>query len=254
MASTLLLLNAVARYSPRPSAARFAANVAATRADESRPEIASALFNALAITLVVVTLLLAVSMSGCGESQPPPVTPVTNAAPPPPQIQPTPKPVEKTVKASYYGPGFSGLKTASGEPFNPNAMTAASKTLPLGSVVHVTNPKTGRSVTVRINDRGPYVKGRSLDLSKGAARKIGLTGVERVKIHKVKIPSETEAVETPAAKPHEDAVVTSNATSAATAPATASPAAASPGASPDATNASDATAHSNYDVASDPHP
>ena len=163
---------------------------------------------------------------------------------------------QEPVKASCTDPGFSGLKTASGEPFNPNAMTAASKTLPLGSVVHVTNPKTGRSVTVRINDRGAYVKGgRSLDLSKGAARRIGLTGVERVKIHKVKTPSETEAVETPAAKPHEDAVVTSDATSAATTPATASPAAASPGASPDAaTNASDATAHSNYDVASDLHP
>ena len=66
-------------------------------------------------------------------------------------------------------------------------MTAASKTLPLGSLVRVTNVANGRSVTVRINDRGPYVRGRSLDLSRGAAQRIGLTrqGVGRVKISRI---------------------------------------------------------------------
>ncbi|GAA3102721.1 septal ring lytic transglycosylase RlpA family protein [Nonomuraea salmonea] len=73
--------------------------------------------------------------------------------------------------------------TASGERFNPNAMTAAHKTLPLGSRVRVTNPRTGESVTVRINDRGPYIGGRCLDLSTAAFAAIGNTsaGVMRVR-------------------------------------------------------------------------
>src|SRR5271170_4566974 len=81
-----------------------------------------------------------------------------------------------TEVASWYGPGFAGHPTSTGEIYNPEGLTAASKTLPLGSHVRVTNPDTGRSVVVRINDRGPYVRGRSLDLSHGAAQQIGLTG------------------------------------------------------------------------------
>ena len=86
--------------------------------------------------------------------------------------------------ASWYGPGFKGHSTSSGEAYNPNELTAASKTLPIGSHVRVTNPDTGRSVVVRINDRGPFVRGRSLDLSHRAAREIGLTtsGVGRVHV------------------------------------------------------------------------
>jgi rare lipoprotein A (peptidoglycan hydrolase) len=74
--------------------------------------------------------------------------------------------------------------THTGEIYNPNGLTAASTTLPLGSHVRVTNPETGRSVVVRINDRGPFVRGRSLDLSHGAAQQIGLTGkgVGRVRV------------------------------------------------------------------------
>ncbi len=86
--------------------------------------------------------------------------------------------------ASWYGPGFAGRRTSSGEVYNPEGLTAASKTLPLGSHVRVVNPDTGRSVVVRINDRGPFVRGRSLDLSHGAAKQIGLTarGVGRVQV------------------------------------------------------------------------
>jgi rare lipoprotein A len=103
-------------------------------------------------------------------------------------------PSARIVKASWYGPGFRGRKTASGERFDPNQMTAASKTLPIGSIVHVTNLKNGRSVIVRINDRGPYVRGRSLDLSHGAAHEIGLTtaGVARVKV--TPLPTRSELV------------------------------------------------------------
>jgi rare lipoprotein A len=70
-----------------------------------------------------------------------------------------------TCQASYYGADFAGRTTANGETFDPNAMTAAHKTLPFGTQVQVTNPSSGASVTVRINDRGPYVDGRCLDLS-----------------------------------------------------------------------------------------
>ena len=76
--------------------------------------------------------------------------------------------------ASYYGRRFHGRRTASGERFDMNAMTAAHKTLPFGSLVEVTNPNTGKSVTVRINDRGPYAHGRLIDLSRAAAEQIGL--------------------------------------------------------------------------------
>ena len=76
--------------------------------------------------------------------------------------------------ASWYGPGFHGRLTANGERYNQNGLTAAHKTLPFGTQVRVTNLRNGRSVIVRINDRGPFVGGRVIDLSKGAASVIGL--------------------------------------------------------------------------------
>ncbi|MCB1482657.1 MAG: septal ring lytic transglycosylase RlpA family protein [Rhodobiaceae bacterium] len=77
-------------------------------------------------------------------------------------------------RASWYGPGFHGRKTASGERFNMNAYTAAHRSLPFGTKVRVTNKRNGRSVVVRINDRGPYSGGRILDVSKAAASRLGL--------------------------------------------------------------------------------
>jgi rare lipoprotein A len=76
--------------------------------------------------------------------------------------------------ASFYGAGFSGRPTASGEPFNPSALTAAHRTLPFGTRVRVTNPRTGLSVVVRVNDRGPFHSSRVIDLSQEAARQIGI--------------------------------------------------------------------------------
>ena len=85
---------------------------------------------------------------------------------------------KKTIKgiSSFYGlnDGFHGKLTANGEIFDMNAMTAAHKTLPLGSLVRVTNLENDKSVTVRINDRGPYVEGRILDCSYGVARDLGI--------------------------------------------------------------------------------
>jgi rare lipoprotein A len=84
--------------------------------------------------------------------------------------------------ASWYGPGFHGRKTANGERFDMNALTAAHRTLPLGTQVRVTNTHTGRSVVVRINDRGPYVGRRVIDLSKASAQAIGVSGLAKVSI------------------------------------------------------------------------
>ena len=75
--------------------------------------------------------------------------------------------------ASWYGPGFNGKKTASGQRFNENAMTAAHRSLPFGTVVRVTDQRTGKSIKVTINDRGPFHKGRIIDLSKAAAAQLG---------------------------------------------------------------------------------
>jgi rare lipoprotein A len=81
------------------------------------------------------------------------------------------------VKSAYYS---SGRRTANGEPFNPHGMTAAHRTLPFGTRLTVTNPRTGQSAVVRVNDRGPFVRGLSLDLSLGAAKAIGMRGTEHV--------------------------------------------------------------------------
>lgn len=86
--------------------------------------------------------------------------------------------------ASYYGPGFHGRKTASGERFNQHAMTIAHRTLPFGTKVKVTCVSTGKSVTAMVNDRGPFHGNRIVDLSYGAAKAIGMIdrGVTQVKL------------------------------------------------------------------------
>ncbi len=89
--------------------------------------------------------------------------------------------------ASWYGPGFQGKATASGEIFDTNQLTAAHKKLPFGTIVEVVNLDNGRKVRVRINDRGPFVRGRIIDLSKAAAERIDLvrSGTAPVKLYRV---------------------------------------------------------------------
>jgi rare lipoprotein A len=97
----------------------------------------------------------------------------------PPEAQIEGDPVEQTLgegMASFYGSELAGRRTASGERFDPGELTAAHRTLPFGSKVRVTNPANGRSVVVRINDRGPFARGRLIDLSRSAAKRIGLVG------------------------------------------------------------------------------
>ena len=86
----------------------------------------------------------------------------------------------QTGLATWYGPGFYGHKTASGERFSGNAMTAAHRSLPFGTRVKVVDERTGRSVVVRINDRGPYRRGAIIDLSRASARALGVSGTARV--------------------------------------------------------------------------
>ena len=133
--------------------------------------------------LALMAVLLA---SSCTTQQelPQPWSVPYAVAPPTPEASQSRANPSKAVRASYQGDAYAGHRTADGERYDPNALTAASKTLPLGSSVIVTNPSTGRSVKVRINDRGPTVRGRSLDLSKRAAEELGITnkGVARVTV------------------------------------------------------------------------
>ncbi|MFB2935181.1 septal ring lytic transglycosylase RlpA family protein [Aerosakkonemataceae cyanobacterium BLCC-F154] len=99
------------------------------------------------------------------------------------RTQPTIKAILRGI-ASWYGPGFHGNRTANGERYNQNSLTAAHRSLPFGTMVRVTNLRNGLSVVVRINDRGPFTRGRIIDLSAAAARTIGLTssGIARVTV------------------------------------------------------------------------
>ena len=97
---------------------------------------------------------------------------------------PSGKPGEQSGLATWYGGGHHGGPTASGERFNKNAMTAAHRSLPMGTRVRVTNERNGRSVIVRINDRGPYGnKRRIIDVSEEAARRLGMIEAGVVPVH-----------------------------------------------------------------------
>ena len=105
--------------------------------------------------------------------------------------------IEQTGEASSYGRGFHGKTTANGEKFDKNNLTAAHPTLPLGTKATVTNLDNGKSVDVTINDRGPYVKGRDIDVSEGAAKELDMT---KSGIAPVKIEAEIPVSEKPASK------------------------------------------------------
>jgi rare lipoprotein A len=169
----------------------------------------------VALAILPVLFLLA----GCGEHKQARVN-----VPPPPESQPAPqtaspsnevakttapaqpdedslrtladaKPIlVETGLASWYGGPYHNRRGSNGEIYNMHAMTAAHRTLPLGSIVRVTNLKTGRSALVRITDRGPFIEGRILDLSEAAARKIDLwqAGVGMVRIEVLRTPSPLE--------------------------------------------------------------
>jgi rare lipoprotein A len=106
------------------------------------------------------------------------------------------KPIRSFVcLSSWYGPDFDGQLTANGEIYDMYAQTAAHPTLPLGSVVRVVNLRTRKSAIVRINDRGPYIPGRDLDVSYQVARELGFVrrGTARVRVELLKVPKSKEA-------------------------------------------------------------
>ncbi len=102
------------------------------------------------------------------------------------------------MTASWYGPRFHGKTTANGEQYNQMAFTAAHKSLSFGTILQVTNLRNGKSVIVRINDRGPYIEGRELDLSKGTALALGMMrrGVVKVKVEEVLLNSDKSLINT----------------------------------------------------------
>ena len=107
-------------------------------------------------------------------------------------LNPPVKPIKSWVgNASWYGPGFTGRKTANGELYDSEGFTAAHPNLPFGSLVRVVNMRNGKGELVRINDRGPYQEGREIDVSYRVARKIGLIhpGVSRVRLELMRLPA-----------------------------------------------------------------
>ncbi|MDY0152503.1 MAG: septal ring lytic transglycosylase RlpA family protein [Candidatus Cloacimonas sp.] len=111
--------------------------------------------------------------------------------------EPPGAPPGETMVATYYSKRFHGNKTASGERYDSQALTCAHKTLPFQTLLNVTNPKTGQSVTVRVNDRGPFTRGRDLDLSFCAAKEIGMLAAGVIPVEVRIIPEEhTDPTET----------------------------------------------------------
>jgi len=134
--------------------------------------------------------MLSVALAACATTTPvPPAPPIANA------------PIGSSIVgvASWYGPGFDGRRTATGEVYNQEQLTAASTLIPLGSLVMVTNLQNGRAVQVRINDHGPYVKNRTIDLSHGAATMLGILapGTAPVRIDMLSQPAGTRSIGAP---------------------------------------------------------
>jgi len=139
-----------------------------------------ALPNAVVLGLAQIFLISAFALSGC-------TTPIDNgeqSKATPPQGSVT-KPLHKEVgEASWYGPGLQGKETANGETFDQKELTAAHPSLPMGTKAKVTNLENGKNVEVRINDRGPFVGDRVIDVSKAVAKKLDMQqdGTTQVKI------------------------------------------------------------------------
>ena len=122
--------------------------------------------------------VVALALSACGGSR----RDAVSTRPP----EPSPAPVKpgrtQEGMASWYGPGFAGRLTANGERFDPSELTCAHRKFKFGTMLEVTNLENGRSVVVRVNDRGPYAKNRVIDLSEEAARRIGMIEKGHVKV------------------------------------------------------------------------
>jgi rare lipoprotein A len=125
---------------------------------------------------VAVLAVVGVFLAGCQPAPPPPL---------PPPLPPPAASFSQVGVASWYGPRFIDHKTADGERFDADGMTAAHRTLPLNTMVRVTDLANGRSVIVRINDRGPFSPRRIIDLSPQAARALGMKGLAQVRVETI---------------------------------------------------------------------
>ena len=171
---------------------------------EPRPRLVQALIRGGALASWVVALALTGCATGPALVKAPSEMPVPQPAPAPtPAPKAEPRPAETSGTASWYGKAHHGQPTASGETYDMHALTAAHRSLPLGTRVLVTNVKNDRTVEVRINDRGPFVRGRILDLSYAAARELGSLsdGAFRVKLRVLEEPAGARASSSPPAKP-----------------------------------------------------
>lgn len=149
---------------------------------------------------IIFLVLLTFLTGGCAHRRPrrvppPAPPPTTTPAPTPTPMPPTGAPSGPLVlieegMASWYGVPFHGRRTSNGEVYDMNKLTAAHRTLPFNTVVRVTNLANGRKVDVRVNDRGPFVEGRNIDLSLGAARELDMvaSGISRVRLERVSGP------------------------------------------------------------------
>ena len=125
------------------------------------------------------------------QTPPPPGREITRTVEAPPGRKPL---LFETGVASWYGAPYHSRRSSDGKIYDMHALTAAHRTLPLGSIVRVTNPQTGNSVVVRITDRGPFVKGRIIDLSQAAARQLGMIqkGTTEVRVEVLETPAPIE--------------------------------------------------------------
>src|SRR5579864_3084210 len=132
------------------------------------------------------------AISASESSAPPETSESERVEPQEPSVSRSAKPIYvETGMASWYGPSYNHRRAANGEVYDMNQLTAAHRTIPLNSVARVTNMKTGESVVVRITDRGPFVPDRNIDLSKAAAKRVGVYqhGTARVKIEVLQSPA-----------------------------------------------------------------
>lgn len=138
---------------------------------------------------LVVLLLAGATVAGCGASRAPAATGAGGADV---RVGWT-----QSGVASWYGPGFHGRRTASGETYDQEGMTAAHRTLPMGTRIRVTVRTTGRATVLVVNDRGPFVEGRVLDVSRAAARRLGFLrrGTARIRLEVLALPGRCRAVQ-----------------------------------------------------------
>ncbi len=145
----------------------------------------------VSISLIAACLLCVINLSDTSAGENSGFTKITVSKDAKPNFSSVDFNDKGTMIASWYGPRFHGKVTANGEIYDQMALTAAHKSLPFGTILRVTNLRNGKVAIIRINDRGPYIEGRDLDLSKGTAQALGMInrGVIKVKVQELAINS-----------------------------------------------------------------